>query len=89
MKIFYTKYFLELKHQFTISYSLRKTTLVILIKIEHEDAVGYGEASLPPYFPETQDAVIDFLQKATKKKFDSVFNLGIKLKENLFFMEIR
>ena len=81
MKISYKKYSLELKHQFTIAYSSRKTTPVVLIKIEHNGFTGYGEASLPPYLQETQNSVIDFLRETGKKKIDDISNLSIIIKE--------
>lgn len=81
MKISYKKYSLELKHQFTIAYSSRKTTPVVLIKIEHNGFTGYGEASLPPYLQETQNSVIDFLRETGKKKIDDISNLSKIIKE--------
>lgn len=75
MKISYKKYSLELKHQFTIAYSSRKTTQIVLVKIEHNGFIGYGEASLPPYLQETQNSVIDFLREVGKKKIDDISNL--------------
>ncbi len=67
MKISFAKYSLELKHQFTISYSSRKSTPIVLIKIEHDGFVGYGEASLPPYLTETQESVINLLKLMSLK----------------------
>ncbi len=64
MKISYTKYSLELKHQFTISFSTRKFTPIVIIRLEQDGIFGYGEASLPPYLPEDQESVVRFLSKA-------------------------
>ncbi|MCX6167829.1 MAG: dipeptide epimerase [Ignavibacteriales bacterium] len=75
MKLSYKKYTLELKHQFRIAYSSRKTTPIVLVKIEDNGFTGYGEASLPPYLPETQDSVIDFLRKIDKKKNEDLTHL--------------
>jgi len=74
MKISFSKYSLELKHQFTISYSSRKSTPIVLIKIEHDGFAGYGEASLPPYLPETQETVIIFLKLIAEKSFNDISN---------------
>ena len=63
MKISYTKYSLELKHQFTISFSTRKFTPIVIIRLEQNGIFGYGEASLPPYLPEDQESVVRFLSK--------------------------
>src|SRR5512133_3154606 len=56
-------YTLELKHRFTLSHSSRKATDIVIVEFEHNGIVGYGEASLPPYYPETQSSVIDFISK--------------------------
>ena len=63
MKISYAKYSLELKHQFTISFSTRKFTSIVIIRLEQNGIFGYGEASLPPYLPEDQESVVRFLSK--------------------------
>lgn len=63
MKLTWTPYDLELRHTFTISGFSRKTTPVVLTKIEYDGLEGYGEASLPPYLGETQASVIEFLKK--------------------------
>lgn len=74
MKISYSKYSLELRHQFTISYSSRKSTPIVVIKIEHDGFAGYGEASLPPYLPETQESVINFLKLISRINLDDISN---------------
>lgn len=74
MKISYSKYSLELRHQFTISYSSRKSTPIVLIKIEHDRFAGYGEASLPPYLSETQESVIIFLKLISRINIDNISN---------------
>jgi L-alanine-DL-glutamate epimerase-like enolase superfamily enzyme len=61
MKISYLPYELNLKHEFNISYYSRKTTPVVLVKIEYEGYSGYGEASLPQYLNETQESIVLFL----------------------------
>jgi L-alanine-DL-glutamate epimerase-like enolase superfamily enzyme len=62
MKISYLLYELNLKHEFNISYYSRKTTPVVLVRIEHEGYTGYGEASLPQYLNETQESIVFFLK---------------------------
>lgn len=69
MKLSWTPYDLELVHTFTISGFSRKTTPVVLTKIEYDGFVGYGEASLPPYLGETQASVIEFLKKVNLSQF--------------------
>ena len=62
-------YNLQLKHVFTISGSSRTTTPVVLIELEWEGVVGYGEASLPPYLGESQDSVMRFLSGLNLTQF--------------------
>lgn len=69
MKLSWTPYDLQLNHTFTISGFSRKTTPVVLTKIEYDGLQGYGEASLPPYLGETQASVIDFLKKVDLSVF--------------------
>jgi len=63
MKLSWTPYDLQLNHTFTISGFSRKTTPVVLTRIEYDGLEGYGEASLPPYLGETQSSVIEYLKK--------------------------
>ncbi len=64
MNLSYATFSLQFKHPFGLAYGSRKTTEVVYIKLEHNDLIGYGEASLPPYLGETQTSVIEFLNKA-------------------------
>lgn len=69
MKLSWMPYDLLLNHTFTISGFSRKTTPVVLTKIEYDGLVGYGEASLPPYLGETQMSVVEFLKKVDLSGF--------------------
>ncbi len=69
MRLSWTPYDLQLKHVFTISGFSRKTTPVVITRIEYDGLVGYGEASLPPYLGETQSSVIKFLKKVDLSHF--------------------
>lgn len=75
MKLSWTPYDLQLKHVFTISGFSRKSTPVVLTKIEYDGLVGYGEASLPPYLGETQASVIEFLKKVDLSSFSDPTHL--------------
>lgn len=75
MKLSWTPYDLQLKHVFTISGFSRKTTPVIITRIEYDGLVGYGEASLPPYLGETQSTVIKFLKKVDLSHFPNPTHL--------------
>ncbi|MCF6241809.1 MAG: dipeptide epimerase [Bacteroidales bacterium] len=76
MKLTFKSYTLHLKHQFTLAQSSRSTTPVVLTKIEYENYVGYGEASMPPYLGESHETVIKFLSKVDLKQFKDPFQLA-------------
>ena len=76
MKLSWTPFDLQLKHVFTISGFSRKTTPVVLTRIEYDGLVGYGEASLPPYLGETHSSVIDFLKKVDLSSFSNPTHLN-------------
>lgn len=75
MKLSWKPYTLQLKHVFAIANSSRTETAVVLTQIEHEGMVGFGEASLPPYLPETQESVSRFLAKVDLSKFTGPLQL--------------
>ena len=75
MKLSWTPYNLQLKHVFTISGFSRKSTPVVITRIEYDGLVGYGEASLPPYLGETQSSVIKFLKKVDLSQFSDPTHL--------------
>lgn len=75
MKLSWTPYDLQLNHTFTISGFSRKTTPVVLARIEYDGLEGYGEASLPPYLGETQASVIAFLKQVDLSPFSDPAHL--------------
>ena len=66
-------YELHLRHVFTLASGSRSVTPGILTEISFEGAVGYGEASMPPYLGESVDSVSSFLRKVDLSGFDSPF----------------
>lgn len=60
MHLSYLPYSLQFIHPFGLSYGTRTKTDVVLVKLECEGIVGYGEASLPPYLGETHESVLSF-----------------------------
>lgn len=64
-------YELQLKYPFTIATYSRTTTPVVLVQLEYDGIVGYGEASLPPYLGATQETVMAFLQKVDLTPFQN------------------
>lgn len=73
MKLSYKPYTLQLRHVFTVSSSSRVSTPIVLVEIEHEGIVGYGEASMPPYLGESVETVCRFLENVDVKQFNDPF----------------
>ena len=61
MKLYYRPYPLQLTHTFTVATCSRTTTPDVLVELEHDGLIGYGEASMPPYLGESIDSVCHFL----------------------------
>lgn len=61
MEISWQRYQLAFKHPFALAAGTRTHTPSVIVKIKQDDFTGYGEATLPPYLPETQDSVIEFI----------------------------
>jgi L-Ala-D/L-Glu epimerase len=79
MKLDYYPYTIELKEQFTISINSRTTTPAIMVEVEHNGLIGYGEASLPPYLSEDQSSVTSFLNKVNLASFSGLENINLIL----------
>lgn len=62
-------YELQLKYPFTIATYSRTTTPVVLVELEYDGIVGYGEASLPQYLGATQETVMNFFRKVDLSAF--------------------
>jgi len=75
LQLSFEPYNLQLKHVFTLANSSRSTTPVMLIKIEFDGFVGYGEASMPPYLGETQKSAAKFLSGLNLSQFSDPFRL--------------
>lgn len=86
IKLSWYPYSLELKHPFNISNNSRTTTPAVLVEMEYEGMIGYGEASLPPYLKETQKSVQSFLAQIDFSSFDDKTDLNAILSgiDNLF-----
>lgn len=50
---------------------MRTGTDVVYVKLEHEGFTAWGEATLPPYLPETQNSVMEFLTQFSKHAGDA------------------
>jgi len=76
MKLKFYPYTITLKEQFTISVNSRATTPAIMVEVEHDGNIGYGEASLPPYLQENQKSVNNFLQKVNLSSFKNPLDIN-------------
>lgn len=73
LKLSYEPYNLSLKHVFTLAGSSRKTTPVMLTRIDYDGITGYGEASMPPYLGESQESAGQFLDQVKLEQFKDPF----------------
>ena len=64
---------LQLKHTFTIASFSRTTTPVMLIELEYNGVIGYGEASMPPYLGESHETATAFLSLLNLSQFSDPF----------------
>lgn len=69
MKLRFWAYPLQLQHTFTVATCSRTTTPDVLVSIEHDGIVGYGEASMPPYLGESIESVMAFLSRVNLSQF--------------------
>ena len=75
MKFRFCPFTLELKHAFTLATSSRTTTPVMLVEVEQDGVIGYGEASMPPYLGETQESAAAFFGRVDSEAFADPFQL--------------
>jgi L-Ala-D/L-Glu epimerase / N-acetyl-D-glutamate racemase len=76
----FSPYTLELKNPFTVAVHTRTTTPVMLVEIEHDGIVGYGEASMPPYLGENHDTARAFLSRVKLPHVPDMSALEMTLK---------
>ncbi|HEX7574528.1 MAG TPA: twin-arginine translocation signal domain-containing protein, partial [Bacteroidota bacterium] len=75
MKLRFYPYTLELKHVFTVATNSRTTTAVMMVEVEQDGIVGYGEASMPPYLGESHATANAFLSKVDLTQYPDPFRL--------------
>jgi L-Ala-D/L-Glu epimerase len=68
-------YDLQLRHTFTLANSSRKNTPDVLTRLEIDGAVGYGEASMPPYLGESIETATRFLSSLDLSQFHDPFEM--------------
>ncbi|MES2417774.1 MAG: dipeptide epimerase [Bacteroidota bacterium] len=76
MKISCKPFELLLKHPFSISKFTRTSTPLLLLKIEYEGIIGYGEASMVPYMGESYETAHAFLKQVDWKQIQFPFNFA-------------
>ena len=64
MNLRFFPYTLQLRHAFGIASNTRTSTPAMIVEVEHEGLIGYGEAAMPPYLGESQETAAAFLAKA-------------------------
>ena len=75
MKLRFYPYTLELRHAFTLATSSRTSTPAMMVEVERDGVIGYGEAAMPPYLGESQETAAAFLSKVDWDKLPDPFQL--------------
>lgn len=75
LNLTFKPYPLQLKHAFNLASSSRTVTPDVLVQIEYDGLVGYGEASMPPYLGESIDSVCRFLTSLDLSQFADPFRI--------------
>ena len=75
MQLRFQPYTLELRHAFGIASNTRTATPAMLVEVERDGLIGYGEAAMPPYLGETQQTAADFLRRVDLARFPDPFQL--------------
>lgn len=75
MNLSFNRYDLRLKHTFTIARGARDVSPVVIVELEHDGIVGYGEAAPSARYGESVDSVAAFLSKIDWTRFDDPFQV--------------
>jgi L-alanine-DL-glutamate epimerase-like enolase superfamily enzyme len=75
MKLRFHPITLELKHAFTLAVGSRLSTPAMLVEVEQDDILGYGEASMPPYLGESHATASAFLARVKLNDCDNPLDL--------------
>ena len=75
LALHYEPYDLKLTHPFKLAVNTRTHTPDVLVTLEYDGVVGYGEASMPPYLGETQESVCKFLGMLDLGQFTDPFRI--------------
>ena len=66
---------LKLRHAFNLARNSRTSTPDVLVQLEYDGIVGYGEASMPPYLGESIESVSKFLSNLNLEQFNDPFRI--------------
>lgn len=66
---------LKLRHAFNLARNSRTTTPDVLVQLEYDGIIGYGEASMPPYLGESIESVSKFLGNLDLEQFNDPFRI--------------
>ncbi|WP_342646177.1 dipeptide epimerase [Mucilaginibacter sp. CSA2-8R] len=77
MKLTFAPFELHLKHRFTIAKFSRTSTPLMLLQLEHDGQVGYGEASMVPYMGESLQSAAAFLNRVDVSQFKLPFDYAV------------
>ena len=75
MKLRFYPHTLELKHAFNIANNSRTTTPAMMVEVEQDGVIGYGEAAMPPYLGENPETAAAFLRLVDFSRFPDPFQL--------------
>lgn len=75
LKLSFKPYDLKLRHSFNLAKNSRTHTPDVLVQIEYNGIVGYGEASMPPYLGESTQSVCTFLSNLNLSQFTDPFRI--------------
>ena len=75
MKITFHRYDLRLKHTFSTARGGRDVSPVVILELEHDGLIGYGESAPIARYGESVDTVAAFLSKLDLSEFENPFHL--------------
>lgn len=76
MKITLHPYRLEFIFPFRIAHGMRTHTDAVFVELELDGITAFGEATLPPYLPYTQESTLDCLRQIDVSHLDASFTTG-------------
>ena len=75
LNLSFKPYELKLRHSFNLAKYSRTTTPDVLVQLEYDGIIGYGEASMPPYLGEWIASVCEFRGKLDLAQFTDPFRI--------------